>query len=61
MMTRGTIVFVVLWFLSSAAGAQKKAQTNPLLKRSKQHCRLAAPRFSFPKIFADSVPLHDGI
>src|SRR6266850_1309822 len=25
LMTRGTIVFVVLWFLSSAAGAQKKA------------------------------------
>ena len=51
-MTRGTIVFVVLWFLSSAAGAQKKAPERSPAKAQQGSTAASQPRVSLSPRFS---------
>jgi hypothetical protein len=56
-MTRGTIVFVVLWFLSSAAGAQKKAPERSPAKAQQGSTAVSQPRVSLSPRFSPGQAL----
>jgi hypothetical protein len=51
-MTRGTIVFVVLWFPSSATGAQKKAPEKSPAKAQQGSAGVSQPRVSLSPRFS---------
>src|SRR5882762_6677651 len=52
LMTRGTIVFVALWFLSSAAGAQKKTPDKSPAKAQQGSTTASQPRVSLSPRFS---------